>query len=98
LKVKKELPKKVTLGTPSPKVYQANRQSGKSRNNKSRHFKKKPREPHSNHVYEGLLSMMQYVLSCLDNLDKAHNPAPRIKKVWVRMDETIRPLRGSGLT
>jgi hypothetical protein len=31
-------------------------------------------EPHSNHVYEGLLSIMQYVQSCLDNLDKAHNP------------------------
>jgi hypothetical protein len=78
-KVKKELLKKVTSGTPSPKVHKAsqhqrqesrfvptNRQSGKSRNNRSRHFKKKLQGPLSNHVYEGLLSMMQNVLSLLD--------------------------------
>jgi hypothetical protein len=41
---------------------------------------------------------MQNVLSRLDNLDEAHNPPPKIKKVWVRKDETIHPLRGSGLS
>jgi hypothetical protein len=110
-KVNKELPKKETSGTRTPKAHQASwnqrqqqkfvptkRQSGKHKNNKSRHFKKKPQEPHNNHVYEGLLSMMQNVLSCLDNLGKAHNPAPMIKKVWVKKDETIHPVRGSGLT
>jgi hypothetical protein len=38
------------------------------------------------------------VLSRLDNLEKAHNPHPRVKKVYVRKDEIIHPMRGSGLT
>jgi hypothetical protein len=42
--------------------------------------------------------MMQNILSILNKLDKAHNPAPRFKKIWVRKDETIHPLRESGLT
>jgi hypothetical protein len=41
--------------------------------------------------------MMQNVLRRLHNLDKAHN-LPRIKQVWVKNDEAIHPLRGSGLT
>jgi hypothetical protein len=40
--------------------------------------------------------MMQIVLRRLDFLDKAHNPPPTIKKVWVRKDETIHLLRRSG--
>jgi hypothetical protein len=42
--------------------------------------------------------MMKTVLTRLDKLDKAHNPNPKVSKVWVRNDETIHPLRGSGLT
>jgi hypothetical protein len=42
--------------------------------------------------------MMPNVLSRLDKLYKAHNPAPKVKKVWIRKDETIHPLRESGLT
>lgn len=42
--------------------------------------------------------MMQNILSRLDKMDKAHNLASKSKKVWVRKDETIQPLRGSGLT
>lgn len=45
-----------------------------------------------------LLSVKQNVLSRLDKMDKAHNLAPKSKKVCVRKDETIHPLRGSGLT
>jgi hypothetical protein len=49
-------------------------------------------------LYEGLFNMMKNALSRLDKLDKIHNLAPRVKKACVRKDETIHPLRGSGLT
>jgi hypothetical protein len=42
--------------------------------------------------------MMKNVLVSLDKLDMAYNPISHVKKVWVRKDETIHPLRGSGLT
>jgi hypothetical protein len=58
----------------------------------------KPSEPRDNHLYEGLFSMMQNVIRGLDKLDKVQKPASRIKKVKVRKDKTIYPLRGSGLT
>jgi hypothetical protein len=58
----------------------------------------KPHEPKDNHLYKGLFIMMQNVLIRLDKLDKVHNPAIRVKRVWVRKDETIHPLRWSGLT
>jgi hypothetical protein len=41
---------------------------------------------------------MQSVLSRLDKLGNAYNLAPRVKKVWIRNDEIIHPLRGSGPT
>jgi hypothetical protein len=42
--------------------------------------------------------MMKNVLVSLDKLDMAYNPISHVKNVWVRKDETIHPLRGSGLT
>jgi hypothetical protein len=72
----------------------ARKQYGKTGYNKSRYVKKKPYEPNNNHLYEGLLSKIKNVLSRLDNMDKAYNPASRVKEVWVRNDETIHPLRG----
>jgi hypothetical protein len=53
--------------------------SGKPKENKSRHFKKKPQKPNNNHAYEGLLSMMQSMLRRLDSLDMARRPPPKIK-------------------
>jgi hypothetical protein len=110
-KVKKEESKKAKSNIRPPKAHQAprhqrqqqkfvlaSRQYGKTRHNKSRYFKMKPHEPNNNYHYEGLLSIMQSVLSRLDILDKAYNLAPRVNKVWVRNDETIHPLRWSGLT
>ena len=40
--------------------------------------------------------MMKGVLSRLDEFEKVHKPRPKITLVWVRKDETIHPLRGSG--
>jgi hypothetical protein len=40
--------------------------------------------------------MMRDVLTRLDRLNKGHNPAPRIKKAWIRKEDTIHPLKGNG--
>jgi len=37
---------------------------------------------------------MKNVLVSLDKLDMSYNPTSQVKKVWVRKDETIHPLRG----
>lgn len=46
-------------------------------------------------IYEGLLSLMQNVLSILDTMDKAYNPAPRVKKVqgWQFLTRPANPTR-----
>jgi len=63
-----------------------------------RYFKRKPQKPNSNHAYEGLLSLMQGMQRRMDNMDNNCKPPPWVKQVWVRNDETIHPLRRSGLT
>jgi hypothetical protein len=40
--------------------------------------------------------IMKGVLSRLDEFKKGHKLRPKITQVWVRMDETIHPLTGSG--
>jgi hypothetical protein len=45
---------------------------------------------------EGLFYMMMDILTRLDKLDKGHNTTLSVKKAWVRKDDTIHPLRGSG--
>jgi hypothetical protein len=61
-------------------------------------YKRKPQKANSNHGYEGLLSLMQSMLMRMANMDKTRKPPPRVKQVWVKNDETIHHLRGSGLT
>jgi len=34
----------------------------------------------------------------MDNMGKTCKLPPRVKQVWVKKDETIHPLRGSGVT
>jgi hypothetical protein len=38
------------------------------------------------------------MLRRMDNMGKTYKLPPRVKLVWVKKDETIHPLRGSGLT
>jgi hypothetical protein len=104
-KFQKELPARAISGILPSIAHQAPwhqqqfvpaNQSGKSKKNKSRRYKRK--KPTSNHGYEGLLSLMQGMLRRMDNMDKSCKPPPRVKQVWVKSDETIHPLRGSGLT
>jgi hypothetical protein len=106
-KVQMELPTRATSGTLPPTTVQAPRhqqqfvpayQSGKSKKNKSRCYKRKLQKPTSNHGYEGLLSVMQGMLRSMANMDMTCKPSLRVKQVWVKNDETIHPLRGSGLT
>jgi hypothetical protein len=102
-KVQRELPARATSG-PST-AHQAPRhqqqfvpanQSGKSKKNKSRRYKRK--KPTSNHGYEGLLSLMQGMIRSMANMDKTCKPPPRVKQVWVRKDEIIHPMRGNERT
>jgi hypothetical protein len=58
----------------------------------------KTHKPEKDQTNEGLVNMMKCVLVRLINLDMAHTPASQVEKVWVGKDETIHPLRGSGLT
>jgi hypothetical protein len=103
-KVQKELPTRATSGTLPPMTLQAPRhqhkfvptnQSGKSKKNKSRHYKRKRQKPNGNHDYEGLLSLIQGMLRSMANMDMTRKPSPRVKQVWVKKDETIHPLKGS---
>jgi hypothetical protein len=105
--VQKELPTRATSGILPPAAHQAPRhqqqfvpanQSGKSKKNKPRRYKRKPPKPTSNHGYEGLLRLMQDMLRSMTNMDMTRKPSPRVKHIWVKKDETIHPLRGSGLT
>jgi hypothetical protein len=41
---------------------------------------------------------MQGMLRRMDNMGTTCKLPPRVKQVWVKKDETIHPLRGSGLT
>jgi hypothetical protein len=52
----------------------------------------------SNHGYERLLSLMQGMLRRMANMDITLKPSPRVKQVWVKNNENIHPLRGTGLT
>jgi len=108
--IKKHDPKKVKFGTRPSRTHHAPRHRrqpshrfvptchhyGKTSHNKSSCFKLKPREPKDNHLYEGLFNMIKDVSVRLDRLDKDHNPSPRVKQAWVRKEDTIHPLRGSG--
>jgi hypothetical protein len=105
--VQKKVPTRATSGTLPPTTLQAPwhqqklvpaNQSGKQKKNKSRRYKKKPQKPISYHDYEGFLSLMQGMLKSMANMDITRKPSPRVKQVWVKKDETIHPLRGSGLT
>jgi hypothetical protein len=106
-KVQKELPTRAASGTLPLTALQAPRhqqkfvpanQSGKSKKYKSRRYKRKPQEPTSNHGYERLLSLMQGILRRMANMGMTRKLSPWVKQVWVKKDETIHPLRGSGLT
>jgi hypothetical protein len=72
--------------------------SGKNSHTKAKYFREKPHKPKEIQIYEGLVYMMKNVLVSLDKLDMAYNPGSQVNKVWVRKDETIHPLRGSGCT
>jgi hypothetical protein len=71
---------------------------GKYSHIKAECFNVKPHKPKKNQANEGLVNMMKNVLVRLINWDMAHTHASQVEKVWVRKDESIHPLRGSGLT
>jgi len=101
-KAQRKLPTKTTSGT-LPSVghqvpWHQRQQQQSVPKNTSRHYKKKPQKPDSNHAYKGLLSLLQGMLRRMDSMSNIRSHLPRVHQGWVRKDETIRPLRGSGLT
>jgi hypothetical protein len=46
--------------------------------------------------YDKLFNMVRGVITQLNDLDKSRTSVPKMKKVWVKKDATIHPLRGSG--
>jgi len=106
-KVQRKLPTRATSGIIPLMALQAPQhqqkfvpanQSGKPKKNKSRRCKRNPQKPNGSHGYEGLLSLIQGMLRSMANIDMTRKPSPRVKQVWVKNDETIHPLRRSGLT
>jgi hypothetical protein len=107
LKVQRKLPTRATSGTLPPTTLQASRhqqqfvpayQSGKSKKNKPRRYKRKSQKPNGSHGYEGLLSLIQGMLWSMANMDMTRKPSPQVKQVWVKKDETIHPMRGNERT
>jgi hypothetical protein len=85
-KVQKELPTRATSGILPPTAHQAPphqqqfvpaNQSGKSKKNKPRRYKRKPQKPTSNHGYERLLRLMQDMLRSMANMDMTRKPSPQ---------------------
>jgi hypothetical protein len=59
---------------------------------------KKPQKPESDQFYKELPMLMQSMIRWMDHQMKAYQQPPLGRQVWVRKDEAIHPLRGSGLT
>jgi hypothetical protein len=111
-RIKKQEPKTGKSSSKPSKLHHASRQkrqypqrgspscrhSGKNGHIKAKYFRAKPHKPKEIQIYEGLVYMMKNVLVSLDKLDMAYNPTSQIKKVWIRKDEPIHSLKGSGLT
>jgi hypothetical protein len=84
-KAQTELSERSTSGILPPTTHQAPlhhhqfvpaNQSGKPKKNKSRQYNRKPQKPISYHDYEGFLSLMQGMLSRMDNMDMICKPLP----------------------
>jgi hypothetical protein len=93
-KDQKELPTRATSGTLPSTTLQARQhqqqfvpayQSGKSKKNKSRRYKRQPQKPSSNHGYEGLLSLMLGILRSMATWTWPENHLYRSSKYGSRM-------------
>jgi hypothetical protein len=56
------------------------------------------RKSRKSHAHERLQSLLQGMLRRMDSMSNTQSHLPRVHQGWVRKDETIHPLRGSGLT
>jgi len=97
-KVKKELPTRALQAPWHQQKFVPTNQSGKPKKIKSRRYKRKAQKPNSSHGYEGLLNVIEGMLRSMTNMDMTRKPSPWVRQIWAKKDETIHPLRGSGLT
>jgi len=81
-KAKRKLPTKTTSGTLPSAGHQVpwhQRQQQQSvPKNTSRHYKKRPQKPDSNHAYEELLSLLQGKLKRMDSMSNTQSHLPRV--------------------
>jgi len=59
---------------------------------------KKPRKLENDQFYKGIPLWMQSKIKWMDHQMKACQQPPPGRQAWVRNDEDVHPLRGSGLT
>jgi hypothetical protein len=101
-KAQRKLPTKTTSGTLPSAGHQVPwhqlQQQWSVLKNTSRQYMKKPQKLVSNHAYERLLSLLQGMLRRMDSMSNTRSHLPQVHQGWVRKNETIHPLRGSGLT
>jgi hypothetical protein len=99
---RRKLPTKTTSGTLPSGGHQVpwhqRQQHRFVPKNTSRHYKKKPQKPDSNHAYERLMSLLQGMLRRMDSMSNTRSHLPRVHQGWVRKNEIIHPLMGSRLT
>jgi hypothetical protein len=50
----------------------------------------------SRNSHDRLFNMVRGVITQLNDLAKSHSSVPKMKKVWVKKENTTHPLRGSG--
>jgi hypothetical protein len=81
-KAQRKLPTKTTSGTLPSRGHQVpwhlRQQQRFVPKNTSRHYKKKPQKPDSNHAYERLLSLLQGMLRRMNNMNNTRSHLPRV--------------------
>jgi len=81
-KAQRKLPTKTTSSTLPSMGHQVpwhqQQQKRSVPKNTSRHYKKKPQKPDSNHAYEGLLSLLQVMLRRMDSMSNTRSHLPRV--------------------
>jgi hypothetical protein len=50
----------------------------------------------SRNSHDELFNMVRGVITQLNDLAKSHSYVPKMKKVWIKKENTTHPMRGSG--
>jgi hypothetical protein len=72
-------------------------ENGKSKTNKSKHFKR-PQKVEDDQNFKELPIWMQSMIHWMDHQMKSYQQPPTGRQAWVKKKEDIHLLRGNGLT